>query len=59
VIVAQMLGAPQARLDMLAVVFVAARLAYLGCYLADLATLRSLAWFVGIASAVAIFVSAA
>ena len=58
-IVAQMLGAPQARIDLLAMVFVAARIAYLGFYLADLATLRSLAWFVAIASAVAIFVSAA
>ena len=59
VIVAQMQGAPQARIDVLALVFVAARIAYLGLYLADLATLRSLAWFVGIGSAVAIFVSAA
>jgi uncharacterized MAPEG superfamily protein len=59
VIVAQMQGAPQARIDLLALVFIAARIAYLGLYLADLATLRSLAWFVGIASAVAIFVSAA
>jgi uncharacterized MAPEG superfamily protein len=59
VIVAQMLDAPQARIDLLALVFVAARLAYLGFYLADLATLRSLAWFVGLASAVAIFASAA
>ena len=59
VIVAEMQGAPQARIDLLALVFVVARIAYLGLYLADLATLRSLAWFVGIASAVAIFVSAA
>ena len=59
VIVAQVLGAPQGRIDVLAVVFIVARLAYLGLYLADIATLRSLAWFVGIASAVAIFVSAA
>lgn len=59
VIVAQILQAPQARIDILALVFVAARVAYLALYLADLATLRSLAWFVGIASAVAIFVSAA
>ena len=59
VIVAQMLGAPQARVDLLAMVFVGARLAYLGLYLADLATLRSIAWFVAIASSVAIFVSAA
>jgi uncharacterized MAPEG superfamily protein len=58
VIVAQVAGAPQARVDSLAIVFVAARLAYLGFYLADLATLRSLAWFVGLASTVAIFVSA-
>ena len=59
VIVAQILQAPQPRIDMLALVFVAARVAYLAFYLADLATLRSLAWFVGIASAAAIFVSAA
>ena len=59
VIVAEMQGAPQARIDLLALVFVVARIAYLGLYLTDLATLRSLAWFVGIASAVAIFVSAA
>jgi uncharacterized MAPEG superfamily protein len=59
VIVAEMQGAPQARIDMLAVVFVFARVAYLGLYLADLATLRSLAWLIGLASAVAIFVSAA
>lgn len=57
VIVAHLTDAPQARVDMLAMVFVAARLAHLGFYLADMATLRSLAWFAGIASAVAIFVS--
>lgn len=56
VLVAQTLGAPQGRVDMLAIAFVAARVAYLGLYLADLATLRSLAWFVGLACAVAIFV---
>jgi uncharacterized MAPEG superfamily protein len=35
-----------------------ARLCYVGCYVADLATLRSLAWFVGIGSVVAIFLAA-
>jgi len=45
--------------DLLAMVFIASRLAYLGFYLADQATPRSLAWFVGIGSAVAIFVSGA
>ncbi len=59
VIIAQMLGAPQARVDLLAMVFVAARVAHLGFYLADLATLRSLAWFVGLGSAVAIFFAGA
>jgi len=59
VIVAHLTEAPQARVDVLAMVFVAARLAHLGLYLADLATLRSLAWFVGIGSAVAIFVAGA
>jgi uncharacterized MAPEG superfamily protein len=57
VIVAHLTDAPQARVDMLAMVFVASRLAHFGLYLADQATLRSLAWFVGIGSAVAIFVS--
>lgn len=59
VIVAHLTDAPQARVDLLAMVFIAARLAYLGFYLADQATLRSLAWFAGIGSAVAIFVSGA
>jgi uncharacterized MAPEG superfamily protein len=59
VIVAHLTGGPQARVDLLAVVFVVARLAYIGCYVADRATLRSLAWFIGIGSAVAIFVSGA
>jgi uncharacterized MAPEG superfamily protein len=59
VIVAHLTDASQARVDLLAMVFIAARLAYLGFYLADQSTLRSLAWFAGIGSAVAIFVSGA
>lgn len=59
VIVAHLTGAPQPRVDLLAVVFVVARLAHLGFYLANLPTLRSLAWFAGIGSAVAIFVAGA
>lgn len=59
VIVAHQLGAPQPRLDTLALTFVAARLVYFGCYLADVHWLRSIAWFVGIGSAVAIFVTPA
>jgi uncharacterized MAPEG superfamily protein len=44
---------------MLAMVFVAARICYIAFYVADLSTLRSLAWFAGIGSAVAIFFAAA
>jgi uncharacterized MAPEG superfamily protein len=59
VIIAQLAGAPQARIDMLAITFIVSRLLYIGFYLADLSTLRSLAWFGGIGSAVAIFLAAA
>lgn len=57
VLVAHQLGAPQARVDLLAEIFIAARVAYLIAYLADQAILRSLVWFAGIASAVMIFTS--
>ena len=59
VIVAHQLGAPQPRIDALAILFVVARVGYLGAYLADLAWLRSAVWFVGIGSAVAIFLAGA
>ena len=59
VLIAHLSGAPQPRVDLLAVIFVLARLAYTALYVANLSTLRSLAWFVGIGSAVAIFVAAA
>jgi uncharacterized MAPEG superfamily protein len=59
VVVAQLAGAQQSRIDALAVVFVLARMLYTGCYLADLATPRSLAWFVGIGSAVGLFFAGA
>ena len=59
VIVAQLAGAPQARIDLLAITFIVSRLLYIGFYVADLSTLRSLAWFGGIGSAVAIFLAAA
>lgn len=59
VLVAHVAGAAPTRIDVLAVVFVVARVAYMLCYLADLATLRSLAWFVGLGSVVALFIAAA
>lgn len=59
VIVAYLLKAPQARVDLLAMGFVAARVGYFAFYLADRPTLRSVAWAVGIGCAVAIFTAAA
>ena len=59
VIIAHVAGAPQGRIDLFAVVFILARLFYIAFYVADMATLRSLAWFAAIGSAVAIFLAAA
>jgi uncharacterized MAPEG superfamily protein len=42
-----------------AIIFFAARLAYLGCYLANLATLRSLVWLVGFGSCICLIVMGA
>ena len=52
-------GGPQSLVDMLALTFVAARVLYLICYLANQAVLRSLVWFVGFAAVIAIFMVAA
>jgi len=59
VIVAHQVGAPQPRVDALALLFLVARVGYLGAYLADLHWLRSAVWFVGIGSSVAIFLAGA
>jgi len=47
VIIAHLAGAPQGPVDLLAVVFVGARIAHGFCYVADLATARSLSWVAG------------
>lgn len=52
-------GAQQGTLDTLALVYVASRVAYVLCYLADLARLRSAVWFVGVGIIVALFCVAA
>lgn len=57
VIVASLTGAPQERIDALAVIFVVARVAYLVCYLADWHWARSLVWLIGWLCTVTIFVS--
>ncbi len=55
VLVAQQAGAPQERVDLLALSFILFRLIYIGLYLADLAALRSLAWVAGLGCSIALF----
>ena len=55
VLAAQQLQADQGRIDMLALSFITFRLIYIALYLADLASLRSLAWGAGFACSVALF----
>lgn len=57
VIVAHLTHAPQGRLDVLAIAFVLARIAYVVCYLADWHWARSLVWFAGYIVCIAIFIS--
>ena len=59
VIVAQMLQAPQERVDALAVIFVAARVGHLACYLANWHWARSIAWLIGWLACIFLFVSGA
>ena len=55
VIIAQIANAPQARIDLLALGFVAARIAYLICYVANWPTARSIVWLLGLISVVTLF----
>ena len=55
VIIATIANAPQERIDLLALGFVAARITYLVCYVANWPTTRSIVWLAGIACVVAIF----
>lgn len=50
---------PLETLGLIAAIFAAARVAYLVCYLADLATLRSLVWLVGFGSCICLIVMGA
>lgn len=59
VIVAQLTGVGQGRVDALAGGFVAARVAHFAAYVADMPTLRSILWFVGLACILGLFISAA
>ena len=59
VIAATMLDASPPAVDLLALVFVAARLGYTGAYMADFSTPRSLLWAAGWFSTIAIFTAPA
>lgn len=55
VIIASINNAPQTRVDLLALGFVVARIAYLVCYIANWPTMRSIVWLIGITCVVSIF----
>jgi uncharacterized MAPEG superfamily protein len=59
VIIAQLMHAPQGRIDLLALVFIAARVAYIALYITDRASLRSVAWTVAMGCVIALFVAGA
>jgi uncharacterized MAPEG superfamily protein len=55
VIISSIGGAPQVRLDLLAIGFVIARIAYLICYIANWPTMRTIVWLIGLICVIAIF----
>lgn len=55
VLVAQQAGAPQGTVDVIAAAFIAARIAYIGLYVADRAALRSVVWTLGFGLSIALF----
>jgi len=55
VIIASVAHAPQGRIDLLAIGFVLARIAYLICYIANWPSTRSLVWVAGLACVITIF----
>ena len=55
VIIASISNAPQARVDLLAIGFVLARIAFLVCYLLNWPTTRTIVWTIGLACVVSIF----
>jgi uncharacterized MAPEG superfamily protein len=55
VIVAHLRGASPDTMTVLCAVFIAARVAYIACYVGNVATLRSIVWLAGIGAIVALF----
>ena len=59
VLLATIRGVDAGMLNLLAGVFIAARLVYLWCYAKDLATARSSVWSVGVIAVVGLYIAAA
>ena len=59
VIIAHVAGGSPVAIDFLALGFVAARIAYIACYVTDRPTLRSIVWTAGFACVVGLFVAGA
>lgn len=59
VIVSHLAGAPQHSIDLLALIWVAARIAHGVCYVVDWSSLRTTFYFVGMGCVVGLFVVAA
>ncbi len=56
VIASAQLGGSISTINTLAGLFILCRIVYAGCYIANIATLRSLVWFAGLLLTIAIFV---
>ncbi len=59
VIISQIVHAPQARIDQLAIAYIILRLVYLALYIANFSTLRSIVWFASVGCIVGLFASGA
>ena len=59
VVIAVLQHVPIATINLLAIVFIVARVAYIACYIANLAPVRSLVWAIGFTACVALYVFAA
>jgi uncharacterized MAPEG superfamily protein len=59
VLLASMRGVNASTLNLLAGVFIAARLVYLYCYAKNLATARSLVWSIGLLCVIGLYIAAA
>ena len=55
VLSAEFLHAPQGRIDMMAMAFIACRIVYIGLYVGDIASARSIVWAAGLALSFALF----